>query len=75
MTFLDTLPIGKTCRVSSLLFDDSARRRFFDLGLVSGTEIKALFKSPAGDPRAYLIRGAVIALRNTDAAKIGIELI
>ncbi|MFY9541538.1 MAG: FeoA family protein, partial [Dethiobacteria bacterium] len=30
----------------------------------------ALLKSPAGDPTAYLIRGAVIALRAQDASQI-----
>jgi ferrous iron transport protein A len=35
-----------------------------DLGIINGTEIEPLYKSPAGNPVAYLIRGAVIALRN-----------
>ena len=56
--------------MNALMAKGSERRRMLDLGLVSGTEIEAVQKSPAGDPVAYLIRGAVIALRNEDAGKI-----
>ena len=45
-----------------------------DLGLVEGTNVEALHKSPSGDPVAYFIRGAVIALRGEDAKKVRIEL-
>ncbi|NLA26292.1 MAG: ferrous iron transport protein A, partial [Firmicutes bacterium] len=41
-----------------------------DLGLTFRTEVAALHKSPWGDPTAYYIRGAVIALRSQDASKI-----
>ncbi len=44
-----------------------------DLGLVNGTPVEALQKSPSGDPTAYFIRGAVIALRSEDAGKILVE--
>ena len=46
------------------------RRRLLDIGLVEGTNIECLQKSPAGDPVAYLIRGAVIALRAEDSAAV-----
>ena len=65
---LHTLPIGQKARVAVLTSDAATRRRMLDLGIVNGTDIKPLFSSPAGDPIAYLIRGAVIALRK-DAAK------
>jgi len=35
--------------------------------------VEALQKSPSGDPTAYFIRGAVIALRSEDAGKILVE--
>ena len=49
------------------------RRRLLDLGLVPGTEVSAEFASPAGDPVAYRVRGALIALRNQQADMICIE--
>ena len=67
---LNRLPVGGKAKVNALIVKGSERRRMLDLGLVSGTEIEAVQKSPAGDPVAYLIRGAVIALRNEDAGKI-----
>jgi ferrous iron transport protein A len=44
-----------------------------DLGLVPGTRVKTLRVSPLGDPKAYLIRGAVIALRAEEADLIAIH--
>ena len=45
-------------------------RRLRDLGLIEGTKVKCVLKSPLGDPAAYKIRGAVIAIRREDAADI-----
>ena len=45
------------------------RRRLLDLGILPGTEISAEFASPSGDPMAYRIRDAIIALRD-DQAKL-----
>lgn len=46
-----------------------------DLGLVLDTPVEALRKSPYGDPTAYRIRGAVIALRAEEASRILVETI
>lgn len=70
---LDLLPIGSTGKVTGIFADSDTRRRFLDLGLINGTTVEALQKSPAGDPVAYYIRGSVIALRLKEAAKISIE--
>lgn len=67
---LNALPPGKKARVTDLISDGAARRRMLDLGVIRDTEIEALYKSPAGNPVAYLIRGAVIALRNDVSGKI-----
>lgn len=72
---LNKLPIGKVGSVSSLLSSGNERRRMLDLGVVPDTKIEALYKSPAGDPIAYFIRGAVIALRSEDAKKIFVNSI
>ena len=47
------------------VFDDM-RRRLQDIGLIEGTVVECVGKSPLGDPCAYVIRGAVIALRSED---------
>jgi len=48
----------------------SQRRRLLDLGVVPGTVIRAELSSLSGDPTAYRIRGAVIALRRAQADQI-----
>lgn len=70
---LNCLCIGQNCCVTGLDAVGAQRRRMLDLGLVEGTTVEALHKSPSGDPIAYFIRGAVIALRDEDAQKIRIE--
>lgn len=48
------------------------RRRLLDLGIVRGARITAEFASAFGDPVAYRIRGALIALRGEQAGWIRI---
>lgn len=64
---------GAYAVVVSLETKGELRRRLMDIGLVEGTTVECVRKSPAGDPKAYLIRGAVIALRNEDAATVIME--
>ena len=49
------------------------RRRFLDLGLIPGTEVEAELRSAGGDPTAYRIRGAVIALRREQAEMVQVN--
>lgn len=70
---LESLSPGQSARVASLPEGGSMRRRFQDLGLIEGTIVQCLYKSPLGDPSAYLIRGAVIALRKSDAGTVAVE--
>lgn len=70
---LNELSLGTSAKVVSLLFDGSERRRMLDLGMIKGTVIEAVQKSPAGDPVAYFIRGTLIAIRSRDAEKCLVE--
>ena len=63
-TRLSALPIDGQACVSTLDPACPMRRRLLDLGFTQGAQ------SPWGDPRAYWVRGAVVALRNADAAQI-----
>ena len=74
-TSLNYLKDGYSGKVAKLDIDGSMRRRLQDIGLVEGTEIKCLMHAPSGDPVAYLIRGAVIALREEDSRRIFIQLV
>lgn len=64
------LPVGKTATVQSIQAEGITRRRMLDLGLIPGTKVEAIRVSPAGDPKAYRIRGAVIAFREEESSQI-----
>ena len=49
------------------------RRRFLDLGLTPGTMIYPELGNFFGDPRAYRVRGTLIALRKDQAAQIWVK--
>ncbi|PKM90869.1 MAG: ferrous iron transport protein A [Firmicutes bacterium HGW-Firmicutes-12] len=72
---LHLLPTGSFGRIKELRAQDNLRRRMLDLGLISNTLVESLRRSPSGDPTAYQIRGAVIALRSEEAANIFVELV
>lgn len=61
---------GQTATVRALLATGSMRRRLLDIGLIENTLVECLGKSPGGDPSAYFIRGAVIAIRAQDGKDI-----
>ena len=67
---LTNLLEGERAQVISLLNESSIKRRLQDLGLVEGTRVNCIQKSPHGDMVAYGIRGAIIALRAEDAAAV-----
>ena len=74
-SFLHELPAGRSGRVLGLTAAcrGAERRRLLDLGFVSGSVVEANLVSPAGDPTAYLVRGALVALRREQARFIRIE--
>lgn len=67
---LNHLLPGQSARVYKLMLTGPMRRRLSDLGLIEHTEVMCLGLSPLGDPAAYLIRGAVIAIRAKDSQNI-----
>ena len=67
---LNRLYEGEWARVEALDSGCMMRRRLQDIGLIEGTRVECLQKSPSGDPMAYLVRGTVIALRRNDAERI-----
>ncbi|MGN0642724.1 MAG: ferrous iron transport protein A [Huintestinicola sp.] len=71
---LDRLKEGCCGTVAVMHNKGSMRRRLMDMGLIEGTKVICLHRSPCGDPIAYLIRGAVIALRNEDSADILVRM-
>jgi len=71
---LSDLCPGESAIVSALEMSGSMRRRLLDIGLVPGTHVTCIGRSPGGDPSAYWIRGAVIAIRSQDSNKILVKM-
>ena len=69
---LNMLGLGEKAIVLNISAPETETRRFWDLGFIRGTTVQPLHKSPSGDPTAYSIMGAVIALRNYDAEKVSV---
>ena len=69
---LNALRPGEMARVRGLLPDDGRNIvfRLLDLGFTRGARVRCLFAAPSGEPRAYRIRGAVVALRSEDAGLV-----
>lgn len=61
---------GERATIRTLLCKGTMRRRLLDIGLIENTEIECLGTSPSGDPSAFLIRGAVIAIRSEDCKNV-----
>ncbi len=70
---LADLTVGTTCRISAVELDGLLRRRILDLGILPGTQVQCVRKSPAGDPIAFKVRNTTIALRSDDASLIKIN--
>ena len=52
---------------------DYLPQRLLDLGFIPGGEVQCLFRSPAGEPCAYLVRATIVALRREDSQRILVE--
>lgn len=51
------------------------RRRLLDLGMTPGARIEPEIRNFFGDPRAYRVRGTLIALRREQAAQIWVKMV
>lgn len=72
--YLSQLAEGESCTVRSIEINGAMRYRLNELGFISGSDVTCLQRSFSGDPTAYFVRGAVIALRRSDASRIKIAV-
>jgi ferrous iron transport protein A len=70
---MSSLSAGETGRIVAVTNEGAIRRRLMDIGFTEGTRVACLRRSPLGDPTAFAVKGAVIALRRGDAAGIYVE--
>ena len=67
---MSQLKSGEYGRILHIGLEDTMRRRLQDLGMSPGTQVECVGVSPLGDPVAYRIRGAVVALRKSESSEI-----
>jgi ferrous iron transport protein A len=73
VTTLDRLAVGQRAAVTEVSAPEDQRRRLQELGFVPGGVVSVVQESPWGDPVAYAVCGAVIALRRADARQIAVR--
>ena len=69
---LAALPYGERAEVVSLDANCQgfSRRRLMDLGFTPGAVLEPALQTFAGDPRAYRVRGTLVALRQDQARQV-----
>lgn len=72
---LNELAVGEHAEVVAICAPPSVRKRLLDLGFVKGALVTLALVSLFGDPKAYYIAGAVIAVRDCDAKEVSVEII
>lgn len=72
---LTDLAIGESAEVTGIskACRGIQRRRLMDLGIIPGTKISAELTTASGNPTAYNIRGAMIALRSDQARLVKVK--
>lgn len=70
---LNELNVGERATVKNISDVSSMKQRFIDIGIIGGTKIECVLISPWKNPKAYMIKGALIAIRDEDAKYIFIE--
>ena len=72
---LNDISPGEYAIIKRIKTDCKIKRRLFDIGIVNGTKINCVGQSMFGDPKAFDIRGAVIAIRSEECKKIFVNRI
>lgn len=71
--YLNNIKNNEYYIVNEINTNEKIKRRLYDIGLVNGTKIKLLYKSPSKRIKAYLIRDSSIAIRDKDAQFIKVS--
>ena len=70
---LNDVSPGESAVIKEICSVGSIRRRLLDIGLIENTRVSCVGQSPLGDPVAFMIRGAIIAIRRDDCCNIYIK--
>lgn len=72
---LSELSVGQIAKVIEIKNDNLAlKRRFLDMGITCGVEVKIKKIAPLGDPISIELRGYELCLRKSDMKNISVEV-
>ncbi len=71
---LSELKTGEKAIIIKVQGSGALRRRLLDMGLVRGTEIEMVRKSPLGDPLEFLVKGYNLSLRKRECENVYVEV-
>ena len=71
---LRKMQIGQRGRIAAVNVDGELGRRIRDMGLIPGTDIEVVGQAPLHDPVALRLMGVTLALRNSEADHITVEV-
>ena len=67
---LNELKVGESAIITSIDPKNDIRQRLYDLGFIKGAHVDCIGKAPAGEPTAFGVNSAVIALRCEECQSI-----
>ncbi|MBP7962050.1 MAG: ferrous iron transport protein A [Caldilineaceae bacterium] len=70
---LSQLAVGERGIIQRVDVTGPVRRRFLDLGLVTGAVVALVQIAPLGDPIALELRGYRLSMRKADAGRIWVQ--
>ncbi len=71
---LNQIDVGETAHVVWIASEKSMADRLHDLGFAPDEEVSCVLKGRPGGMRAYLVRGAVIGLRDQNSKEIFVRV-
>ena len=67
---LNNLKLEETAYIIENNVKEKNKQNLTNLGITKNTKVKYLYQSPFKDPKAYLIKNIIIAIREEDAKQI-----
>ncbi|MBR5248303.1 MAG: ferrous iron transport protein A [Lachnospiraceae bacterium] len=67
------MEVGERNRIVEIDCNSALRRRLMELGFVKDGVVLCVGESPLKDPKAYEVRGIVVALRGIEGKEIWVE--
>ena len=70
---LNDIHVGERARIVAVSVRGGMRRRLQDLGFLENAELSCELRANSGEPAAFLVCGALIALREEEMKAISVE--